>query len=288
MGSRIHQSVWSLVDQQHGVVARWQLLELGFSPRSIEHRRSKGRLHLVTRGVYAVGRPRLTRHGRWMAAVLSCGPPPRLATTTLARSYGIRSAGQSGRGLTPSSGTGACLADGRLAAAASGTHHSPAHRPRGDQAPRHPCHHSYLHADRHRATVEPRRARSRDQRGRQARSRQRGRAAIRARQGDASAWSRHPSRDARPPHLHAHRLRVASGCSCRSPAARVCQDPRLDSGSTATRSTSTGPIWDWSSRLDGLRYHRTPAQQAADRRRDQAHAAAGLTPLRFTHGAGAI
>jgi very-short-patch-repair endonuclease len=34
---------------------------------------------------------------------------------------------------------------------------------------------------------------------------------------------------------------------------------------------------------DGLRYHRTPAQQAADRVRDQAHAAAGLTPLRFTH-----
>ena len=34
---------------------------------------------------------------------------------------------------------------------------------------------------------------------------------------------------------------------------------------------------------DGLRYHRTPAQQARDRRRDQAHARAGLTPLRFTH-----
>ena len=34
---------------------------------------------------------------------------------------------------------------------------------------------------------------------------------------------------------------------------------------------------------DGLRYHRTPAQQAADRVRDQAHTAAGLTPLRFTH-----
>jgi len=34
---------------------------------------------------------------------------------------------------------------------------------------------------------------------------------------------------------------------------------------------------------DGLRYHRTPAQQAKDRRRDQAHLAAGLTPLRFTH-----
>jgi very-short-patch-repair endonuclease len=34
---------------------------------------------------------------------------------------------------------------------------------------------------------------------------------------------------------------------------------------------------------DGLRYHRTPAQQARDRMRDQAHTAAGLTCLRFTH-----
>jgi very-short-patch-repair endonuclease len=33
---------------------------------------------------------------------------------------------------------------------------------------------------------------------------------------------------------------------------------------------------------DGLRYHRTSAQQAKDRIRDQAHAAAGLTTLRFT------
>lgn len=34
---------------------------------------------------------------------------------------------------------------------------------------------------------------------------------------------------------------------------------------------------------DGLRYHRTPAQQARDHIRDQAHLAAGLMPLRFTH-----
>jgi very-short-patch-repair endonuclease len=33
---------------------------------------------------------------------------------------------------------------------------------------------------------------------------------------------------------------------------------------------------------DGLRYHRTPAQQARDLLRDQAHTATGLTPLRFT------
>lgn len=34
---------------------------------------------------------------------------------------------------------------------------------------------------------------------------------------------------------------------------------------------------------DGLRYHRTAAEQARDRLRDQIHTAGGLTPLRFTH-----
>ncbi|HEV7562608.1 MAG TPA: DUF559 domain-containing protein [Solirubrobacterales bacterium] len=34
---------------------------------------------------------------------------------------------------------------------------------------------------------------------------------------------------------------------------------------------------------DGLTYHRTPAEQAVDRLRDQAHTAAGLSQLRFTH-----
>lgn len=34
---------------------------------------------------------------------------------------------------------------------------------------------------------------------------------------------------------------------------------------------------------DGLRYHRTPSEQARDRLRDQTHTAAGLVNLRFTH-----
>jgi hypothetical protein len=32
------------------------------------------RLHVIQRGVYAVGHRALTREGRWMAAVLACGP----------------------------------------------------------------------------------------------------------------------------------------------------------------------------------------------------------------------
>ena len=34
---------------------------------------------------------------------------------------------------------------------------------------------------------------------------------------------------------------------------------------------------------DGLRYHRTPAQQARMVKRDQTHTAAGFRVLRFTH-----
>ena len=35
--------------------------------------------------------------------------------------------------------------------------------------------------------------------------------------------------------------------------------------------------------VDGLRFHRTPAQQRRDRERDHAHAIARLVPLRFTY-----
>jgi hypothetical protein len=59
--------------RQHGVLARRQLLALGFNSAEIEHRIARGRLHVVMRGAYAVGWPRLTRERRWMSAVLACG-----------------------------------------------------------------------------------------------------------------------------------------------------------------------------------------------------------------------
>ncbi len=43
------------------------------------------------------------------------------------------------------------------------------------------------------------------------------------------------------------------------------------------------PTLDLVVETDGLRYHRTPAAQARDARRDQAHTAAGTARLRFTH-----
>jgi very-short-patch-repair endonuclease len=90
----MHQSrsagLWKLARWQHGVVARHQLFELGYSVKAIEHRIAKGRLHPIWRGVYAVGRPTLTQRGRWMAAVMSCGSRAVLSHKSAAALWGIR------------------------------------------------------------------------------------------------------------------------------------------------------------------------------------------------------
>jgi very-short-patch-repair endonuclease len=78
-----------LVSRQHGVVSAVQLRALGFSRRAIQHRVARGRLHPVMRGVYAVGRLDLSRHGRWMAAVLACGPRGVLSHRSAAALWGI-------------------------------------------------------------------------------------------------------------------------------------------------------------------------------------------------------
>lgn len=83
--------IWALARRQHGVIARWQLLELGLGARAIDWRVSSGRLHPAWRGVYAVGRPHLGQHGRWMAAVLACGPSAVLSHGSAAALWGFGS-----------------------------------------------------------------------------------------------------------------------------------------------------------------------------------------------------
>ncbi len=82
--------VWTLVKRQHGVVTRAQLLDLGFTPKAIKHRAAKGRLHRVRRGIYAVGRPELSRDASFMAAVLACGSTAVLSHASAAALWGIR------------------------------------------------------------------------------------------------------------------------------------------------------------------------------------------------------
>lgn len=81
-----------LAGQQHGVVARRQLLRLGLSGSAIDHRTDRGRLHVVHRGVYSVGHRLLGKEGKWMAAVLACGRGAVLSHGSAAALWGIRSA----------------------------------------------------------------------------------------------------------------------------------------------------------------------------------------------------
>ena len=95
MGGKSQQislaEVLGLAAKQHGVVTRGQLLDLGLGSRAIDHRIRRGKLHPVHRGVYAVGRPQLTRHGVLIAAVLSCGLALRSVITPRARSMAFAS-----------------------------------------------------------------------------------------------------------------------------------------------------------------------------------------------------
>ena len=85
----IDRLIAALAERQHGVVAVWQLLELGLGRGAIQYRVSIGRLHRIHRGVYAVGHRKLTRHGHWMAAVLAYGPDAVLSHRSAAALWGI-------------------------------------------------------------------------------------------------------------------------------------------------------------------------------------------------------
>jgi predicted transcriptional regulator of viral defense system len=63
----------ALARRQHGVVSTAQLRAVGVEQRAVSYRVAAGRLHRLHHGVYAVGHPVLTAHGRWMAAVLAGG-----------------------------------------------------------------------------------------------------------------------------------------------------------------------------------------------------------------------
>ena len=78
-----------LADEQHGVVALWQLWDLRLSRGWIEHQVRVGRLERVFRGVYSVGRRKLTREGRLMASVLACGRTAVLSHWSAASHWGL-------------------------------------------------------------------------------------------------------------------------------------------------------------------------------------------------------
>jgi very-short-patch-repair endonuclease len=257
-------------------VARRQLLALGFNARAIEHRVARGRLHLVMRGVYAVGWPRLTPKRRWMAAVLACGDDAVLSHRSAAALWGI---GTERRGIVDVSVRRRCelrrpglRVRGRPALAREdivrrdGIPVTAPARTLVDLA-------TELEPIRVERTVneadkldliDPEALRE-----------------------ELEAYSGQPGAPALRRVLDRHSFRLSDSdleIFFRPIAARAGLPSFL------TKQIVNG--WEvdfyWPDlglvvETDGLRYHRTPSTQTRDARRSRSHALAGMTPLRFTH-----
>ena len=85
-----------LARRQWGVVTRAQLLEAGLRDRGISDWVRDGRLHRLYRGIYAYGHDQLRVEGRWLAAVMACGPGAVLSHRDAAQLWELR---QSNSGL---------------------------------------------------------------------------------------------------------------------------------------------------------------------------------------------
>ncbi len=270
------RAVWGLARNQHWVVARRQLLELGLSAAAIRHRVATGRLHPVMREVYAVGRPELGNHGRWMAAVLRCGPNAVLSHESAAAAWGMR-AGRAGKIAISVCGDGrpravgirvhrrAKMPRGRLARVAGIPVTDPA-LTLVDIAPRLPpggLDAAVNEADKLDLVDPDSLRRAVDElpgiRG----------VAVLRRCLDRSTFVLTDSQ------LERRFLPIADAAGLPRPHTQQ----RLNGFKVDFFWPELGLVVE----TDGLRYHRTPAQQARDRRRDQAHARVGMTPLRFTH-----
>ncbi len=77
-----------MAERQHGVVARWQLVDV-VGPDWIDHKLRLGWLHPLYRAVYAVGHRPATRETRWMAAVLAGGRGAVLSDCAAGAHWGL-------------------------------------------------------------------------------------------------------------------------------------------------------------------------------------------------------
>jgi very-short-patch-repair endonuclease len=267
---------WELARRQHGVVARAQLLGLGMSSEAVRHRLASGRLHRLMRGIYAVGRPEVSARGRWMAAVLACGPTARLSHRSAAELWGIRPhwpgrievavpdhVGRRRPGIrvhrqAELGREGLRMVDGIPVADPVSTIVDlvPLLSPRQLEA-------AVNEADQL-GLLDPEALRA----ALDSHPRRRGLGRLR-RLLDRDTF-------AMPGTELEHRfLRLVRSGSLPLPETQVWLN--------GYRVDFFWPEVGLVVEADSLRYHRTPAKQSADRRRDHAHLSAGLTPLRFSH-----
>jgi len=269
------REAWTLAENQHAVVSRDQLREVGYTREAIDHRIRTGRLHPLHRGIYAVGRANVTDHGRWMAAVLAC-PGSVISHSSAASLWRM---GSEKRGLVELS----LPSSSRRRRPGLEIHQRPSLKPR-DLTREYgiPC------TTPIQTLIDM--------------SLRLDRAGVERMINEADKYNL----------THPPQLREALGARSGEPGVAILRDildrrtfrltkeelerrflplPRqagLPTPLTAQFVNEFEVDFYWPDlglvvETDGLRYHRTPAEQARDRVRDQTHTAAGLTPLRFTH-----
>jgi very-short-patch-repair endonuclease len=270
------REAWELARNQHGVLSREQLLEVGYSRHAIDHRIKTRRLFPLHRGVYAVGRPNVTDHGRWMASVLASGEGAVLSHGSAAALWRM----------------GAEIRDVIETSLPSPFQHlrpglriyrRPSLQPHEttteygipvttpvqtliDLVPRldRPAVERMINeADKYNLTNPPQLRRALDERA-----------------GEPGVAALGQILDRRTFRLTKEELERRF-----LPLVRKAGLPVPLAGRIVNKFEVDfyWPDLGLVVEADGLRYHRTPAEQARDRLRDQAHTAAGLTQLRFTH-----
>jgi very-short-patch-repair endonuclease len=275
----VARAVWALGRKQHRLITRSQLLELGVRRDAVRHRLKTGRLHRIRPGVYALGSPELTRAGHWMAAVLYLAPEAYLSHTSAAELWGI-----SGHPDRVSRPIHVSLARDVSRRAPGIRTHRPSSLRSGDRALR----------DRIPVTSPTRTlidlatvlSPGRLERAVNEADRldlvdpETLRAAVERRKGVRGRPSLLRLLD--------RRTFVLTDSELERRFLAVVRRAGLPEPITGVHLNGFKVDFFWPGlrlvvETDGLRYHRTPTQQARDRERDQAHARAGLTPLRFTY-----
>lgn len=266
-------SAWELAARQHGVIARWQLLDRGLTAKAIRHRLSVGRLHGLHCRVYAVGRPQLTRRGLWVAAVLACGPGAALSHGSAAALWGIGREAARIEVSVPRARNPRCG-------------HVRLHRRQSFDSLDHPRERiplttpvqtlidlaSRLSASRLEAAINA--ADKLDLIDPEAL-----RGAIESRRHERGVPTLRRLLD--------KRSFVPTDSELERRFLPIARRAGLPKPRTGERIAGYRVDFHWADlglvvETDGLRYHRTPSQQARDRRRDQVLTASGLTVLRFT------
>jgi very-short-patch-repair endonuclease len=275
--------VWSLASSQHGVISRCQLLQAGLSSDQIDSRIRSGRLHRTWRGVYALGRPELSIHGWWMAAVLACGSGSLLSHDGAAALWEIRATKEEGAegkpprlihvsvpGQSTRVRAGIRVHRRRLRRHDRAVHHNiPVTSPAltlidlAAQLQHGPLEAAVNEADKL-GRVDPETLR----------------AELGKHRGLAGVGTLRRLLDQRTFRLTDSELeRLFLRLVRRAGLPEPLTQQRINGFRVDFYWPDLGLVVE----TDGLRYHRTPSQQARDRLRDQAHVAAGFTVLRFTH-----